>query len=147
VRRFIASRRISGADLDDLTQECLLRVWRCRERLTGLHDLTAYLVTVAKNLTREHRRRQARSPGFDGRGYLTARPDDHDETDTCLREEAVRAAVEGLSPKLREAVKARYFGGTAAPRSDAGVSCSPGTLRRRLDLARRRLRLALARLS
>jgi RNA polymerase sigma factor (sigma-70 family) len=144
VKRFIASRRIGGADLDDLTQECLLRVWRSRDRLVEHPNITAYIIAVTKNLTQEHRRTQMRSLAFDGRAYLAARPTAPTETETCRRELAVRAAIEGLPPKLREAVEARYFGATVAPRSDAGVRCAPGTLRRRLDLARRRLRVVLA---
>src|SRR5688500_11467536 len=69
VRRYIASRGIGGADLEDATQECMLRVWRCRDRLTGQCNWTAYILAVARNVVREHCYSHARTRSFDALRY------------------------------------------------------------------------------
>jgi len=57
---------------------------------------------------------------------------------------AVREAVEGLPPLLREAVVLREYGGLKYREIAEIASCPVGTVMSRLHLARQRLRLALA---
>jgi RNA polymerase sigma-70 factor (ECF subfamily) len=57
--------------------------------------------------------------------------------------EAVAAALDKLSPKLRAAIVARYYLGLSDDESSETLDCPPGTLRRRLHDARQSLRQML----
>src|SRR5688500_7463158 len=143
VRRFLAVHRVSGADLDDLVQECLLRVWRYRDRVR-VQDIRRYSIAVARNLAEDHRFRCAKAASIDCRRYLGARPEECDPVDAPLRGREVREAVEGLPQKLRRAVETRYFCGLAVSDAAALSGCTVKAFRRRLDLARQKLQILLA---
>jgi RNA polymerase sigma factor (sigma-70 family) len=62
LRAFFYRRVHRPADAAELAQEVFLRLLRVRD-LDAIHDLQAYLYTVARNLLREHRIREGRMQG------------------------------------------------------------------------------------
>ncbi|MFO1051066.1 MAG: sigma-70 family RNA polymerase sigma factor [Planctomycetota bacterium] len=60
--RSYLSRRVPASDVDDLLQECMLRIARGVGTLPGQERLDAWIFRVAANLVVDHLRRRRRHP-------------------------------------------------------------------------------------
>jgi len=127
---------------DDLLQETYLRAERKFETYKG-GDFGAWLAAIARNLALGHLRRVC----VKGESSISEDHEDaaHEDTGTESHLEAmlVRNAVDNLSPKLRNALILKHYGGFNYPEIAARLDCPVGTAKRRVWTAIRQLRAAL----
>jgi len=150
VRRFLA-RRAGALAWDvrcDLVQEVFVRVWTGRGRYGGRSSPTTFVLGIAQNVLREHRRREGRP--------LHYRPDvgkdvpmtDRTSAGMCDQEtrQRIEAAASSLPETQRLAVALDVF--CEMPRKEAIslAGCSARQFTDRLHRAKRTLRRELAEL-
>jgi len=108
VGRYMRRGYFTEADAQDLTQQVFLQLHRARRDYRPGMQLRPWLMTIARNLKRDHIRRERRRPRF------TALPDEpvgaaeRDEDRGALRE-ALGNALRRLPGSLRRVVEARWF--------------------------------------
>lgn len=140
--------RFVGHAADELAQDIALEVWLRRDRYRSQGKFVVFLFTLARsrclNRLRDDGRRQQR--------HLNAAaeaPTDHaapDQLDSLLEQERqrrVRAALQALSPKLREAVVLRFDQGLDYGDIARILDCPEATARSRVYLAMQELRQQL----
>lgn len=148
--RAVINRRIGGFDdglVEDLMQETMLRAWRARGRYTPTcPDVRAWLATIARNLIVDHYR--ARSARFDEQpvGMAADVPAaGHDPYHAVDDHEQVEQLLAALSDMHREVLTMHYLEERTCAAIAARTGTPEGTVKRRLDLARRAARaLAVA---
>ncbi|MFL6129268.1 MAG: sigma-70 family RNA polymerase sigma factor, partial [Mycobacteriales bacterium] len=145
VRRVVAGRLTAGngghADVEDVVQETLARVWEARWRLERA-ALLAYGVVVARNLVTSAERQQAMLDRHAHR--LVEPPADADPVlDVLAGEEraALVAALGGLRDEDRRLLVEHEVHGVDTGRIAAVQQVSPGAVAARLARARARLRV------
>src|SRR5262249_49948197 len=79
VRAFLRPHCRDESELDDVSQEVLLRAARFRARRSGPVHLRAWLIRIAVNALREHRRRETRLPRQDDGEELLERMEGREE--------------------------------------------------------------------
>jgi RNA polymerase sigma factor (sigma-70 family) len=146
VGRFIARLGVREGDVDDLVQGTFLLVPRAAASFRG-GDARAWLLGLAVNLVRRHRRSLAR---MTARLATWARERTADPPETPsqafeVREGAARAeyALAALSRKKREAFVLIVMEGVGAEQAAAALGVPVGTVWTRLHHARRELRARL----
>jgi RNA polymerase sigma-70 factor, ECF subfamily len=112
VGHYLLVRLRSRDDADDALQETFLRLARLRRKLAGVENLEAYVITVARNeaarlAAGKARRRREQKP-LAGADLFRQSPAD---ADLCDAAEVVAAALERLSPDLREIVELKTYAG------------------------------------
>lgn len=141
---FFAERLESDA-AEDATQEALIRVAGAFQRIDP-ERAGEYVVTITENLLRWERRRRSRDVRRRAPVELAEdveAPDVADaEVDQRDLARALQASVAALSPKLHETVLA-LLRGLEPTEIAAQWQMNPVTIRRRLMLARARLRSEL----
>jgi len=143
VHRFALFLSGEPALADDIVSETFIRLWHARERL-DLKTVKAYLLTIARNLFLEHRRRAGRVTVLDEQtADVRAGP----EREATARSElaAVMAALQALPEVDRAAVLLRAEEGMPYDEIAAVLEISPVSAR--VKVHRARLRLAEVRLS
>ncbi len=133
----------SQSEADDVVQESFLALWRQAERIDPSRGLRGYLLSIVHNRCVDQIRRRVRRPEaeFDLHAASTAAADDpENEAIALLEGEAVRAAMDALSPDQRQAVELVYFGGFTINETASQMNVPPGTVKSRLRLAMGRLR-------
>jgi len=128
----------STATAEDAVQEALARVWDRLQRGDDLERPESWVVTVALNLTRSGLRHQAVRRRALSR--LAARPAHHDDSPELLD---LRAAVDALPRRQREAVVLHYYLGFDVASIGAMLGVSEGTIKTALFRARAALAVAL----
>jgi RNA polymerase sigma factor (sigma-70 family) len=127
-------------DAEDVVQEALLQAFLGLERLRDPERFGSWLYGITLNLARMRLRRcdplpvdveALQRPALDGDAGI----------------EAVREALDVLSPREREAVVLHYVEGLDTREVASLLGARPGTVRVRLHRARRRLRRDLAELA
>jgi RNA polymerase sigma factor (sigma-70 family) len=118
----------------DLAQEAFLIGWRDLRRLRDQSLFRAWVTGIAVNLSR----RAARGSAREAPRSPPEPPADPD------RDLAVRAAVETLPRRLREAIVLRFYGGFTEAEMAAALRVPTGTVKSRLSRARSRLAEALS---
>jgi RNA polymerase sigma-70 factor (ECF subfamily) len=128
-----------GADpalAEDLTQETYASAWQGVRSLRKAASLRSWLLTIARNQFFQWAR--ARRPG----PTLSEPPERKDEAPgaelTLVRDErdrAVRRAVAGLEPLLRETVALHYFQGLSFRETGAVLGVPAGTVKSRVHRA------------
>ncbi len=103
-------RMLRGADhdVDDFTQEVLLRAWAHRDRLRETDSLSRWVAAIARNAARNTRRTRSQPPSGDVDGLLDERPTVSDELETTERWERLLNALGALDATNRELLIARY---------------------------------------
>lgn len=103
-------------DANDLAQETFVRVFRAKDSYRPEQRFSTWLYTIAANLARNHIRWRTRHPNVSlnaeseqsghtlGDTLVSTAPTPKEEALATEREAAVRAAVEGLPPEMREAI-------------------------------------------
>jgi len=140
---------------EDYVQETFLRVWRARETYRPIGKVSTWLFQIAKNYWFNEREKMKRRPfhsvagGDDAQAQLSnVKERSTDATpDAVARaaetEEAIRAAVDSLSDKLRVVfVVARYQRLPYAEIAET-LSIPVGTVKSRVALAEKTLRARL----
>ncbi|MHB8533485.1 MAG: RNA polymerase sigma factor [Solirubrobacteraceae bacterium] len=144
VWRFLASS-IGAAEADDCFQETFISALRAYPRLQaagGVHDLRAWVLTIAHRKALNAHRGRAR------RALPLADPAAHDERASRERlgdrEEQLWQAVRALPPRQRSAVVLRFVGDLAHRDIAAAIGCSEEAARRSLHEGLAKLRKAVS---
>lgn len=133
-------RRLRDPDLaEELVQRVMTKLWR----LAGSYDASrasvrTWVFMIARSAVVDlHRRRDSATPVAD-----VEEPGESDKLDRLLRAEAVRAALERLSPPHREVLELAYFGGRSQSEVAEALQLPLGTVKSRTYYALKALRLA-----
>jgi RNA polymerase sigma-70 factor (ECF subfamily) len=143
-------------DASDLAQETFVRVYRARDKFRRDERFSTWLFTIAANLGRNHFRWRARhttisldagpESGDDciGAARLPA-PEaiPSDQAQAAERAAAVREAVGGLPPELREAIVLCEWEERSVNEAAAILNATPKAVESRLYRARQALRKQL----
>jgi RNA polymerase sigma-70 factor (ECF subfamily) len=138
LRAFAISLSGSVDRADDLVQETLLRAFANIGSFRPGTNLSAWLFTILRNLFRsEYRKRRREVPDSDGAfaATLTTHPDQN----THLDFEDFRAALDRLPPDQREALVLVGASGFSYEEAADICQCAVGTIKSRVNRARRRL--------
>lgn len=110
---------------EELAQDALVRLCQHWPRVRGMANPSGWLTHVAMNLARSmFRRRSAARRAMARHGDDVAPPAPDTASDL-----AVRDAVAGLAPRMREAVIHRYFLGASVAETAAAMGCAEGTVK------------------
>ncbi len=131
----------SRFEAEDLYQETWLRAMTGLAKYDASREFEPWLTRICVNIYRSRLRRLARSPVYDGfargeekdaaiYGAAQDEPEDYGE---------LRAAVERLPEKLRVTVILFYFRDMDVAKTAETLKIPAGTVKSRLDRARRRL--------
>jgi RNA polymerase sigma-70 factor (ECF subfamily) len=137
-------------DADDLFQETAVRVWRNRAAMPVLRSPRGWLMTIAYRVFLDlHARRPALAAvplldEADAPAHAGADADPAGRAEAAESGRAVRAAVETLSPPLRDVVALHYTGGLSLREVAGALGISVGTAKSRLNAALEQLRRRLA---
>jgi RNA polymerase sigma-70 factor, ECF subfamily len=138
---------------EDLTQECFLRVWRARHHYQPTAAFRTWLFTIVRRLALDTRRRRA--PGVSlcvdagSEANLPLSPElaerlaQTDPEALIVGRELKRRlerAIQELPEALREAVVLREMAEMSYDEMARVMGCPVGTVKSRLNAARRRLR-------
>jgi RNA polymerase sigma-70 factor (ECF subfamily) len=142
IYRFVRSRLgLSRAEAEDVTQDVLIEVYRCLHRFEGRSRLRSWILGVAANLCRHHRRSVL--PGAVreiGPEPLRRLPDGSPGLEAALSrrelQHAVKKAIEGLGAEHRTAVLLRDIEGLSYSEIAEVLQVPLGTVRSRLHNAR-----------
>jgi RNA polymerase sigma-70 factor, ECF subfamily len=142
------------ATAEDLTQECFLRVWRARHHYQPTAAFRTWLFTIARRLALDVLKRRAPvvsiEPDSEGDSSpslsdaLTARLAESDPEAILFGRELERRLEEALGQlpeELREAVALRDMAEMSYEETARVIGCPLGTVKSRLNAARRRLRI------
>lgn len=143
LRAFAISLSGSVDRADDLVQETLLRAFANITSFRPGTNLSAWLFTILRNLFRsEYRKRRREVPDSDGAfaATLTSNPDQT----THLDFEDFRTALDRLPPDQREALVLVGASGFSYEEAAEICKCAVGTIKSRVNRARKRLGELLA---
>lgn len=157
VFQFLYRMLANEDDANDLAQETFVRVFQSCARFRSEARFTTWLYTIAGNLARNHLRWRSRHPNISldaagdpaeaVPGGVLAAPDPSPSESVAKEERlaAVRAAVHGLPPDLREAVILCEWQDLPVAEAAVALETTPKAVESRLYRARQRLREKLAR--
>jgi RNA polymerase sigma-70 factor, ECF subfamily len=148
----------NAATAEDLTQECFLRVWRARERYQPTAAFRTWLFTIARRLALDELKRRQLNPialaaestedDFTGAAEPVSGVDPRHPQEIVMARELVRVldrALRELPEEYREAAILRDVEGLGYEEIAQVLGCPLGTVKSRLNGARKRLReVALA---
>ena len=144
---FLRARLLEPADAEDLSQEVFLRCYLGREKLARANAVGSWLVGIARNVLREHIKRQQRRKEV-AWTELCLELDalvghHHSEQDDALHH--LPKCLESLGQSAREAIDLRYS--TALKWADIGVRLkrSEGAVKLLVHRARQALKYCLDR--
>jgi RNA polymerase sigma factor (sigma-70 family) len=155
VKALILRFAIPPSDVEDLAQETFVRLYQQRARFRAGAAFRPWLLTIAANLARNHRRWRGRHPSeslearIEATGLTPADPQTPDSAsvlDAAAIAATVRRAVDELPRPLREAVVCVELEEMSHAEAAAVLSCTPKAVETRLYRARTALRQALKRL-
>jgi RNA polymerase sigma-70 factor (ECF subfamily) len=152
IHRIIRDRERS----EDLVQEAFIRVHRHLHRFDQTRQFSTWLYTIASNLARNELRNRGRTPLV---FYQSAREnaddgfpalqfeDRHQRPDEVYRrrylKEAVKRSVEQMTERHREVFVLREMDGRSYEEIAAMTGCTLGTVKSRLNRARRSFATAI----
>ncbi|WP_338575681.1 sigma-70 family RNA polymerase sigma factor [Brevundimonas olei] len=143
LRAFAFSLARNRADADDLVQETLVKAWTHRTRFEAGTNLRAWLFTILRNSwytgAARRRREVADEEGRHAAG-LTAEPSQEWTAELT----ALRTALNALPPEHRKAIIMVGAAGLSYQEAADIAGCAVGTVKSRVNRARRRLALLLA---
>lgn len=136
---FRLALRLSGnrADADDITSETFVRAWTAAGGLRG-QTVRAYLLTIAVNLHRRHRRRQWRDTALEN-AHPAPEPSPEDAASHRVRLGRVEADLRTLSAPDRAALLLRAVHGLSYAEVGGALGCTPGAARVRVHRVREAL--------
>ena len=141
LRRVVGARVRDRDAVDDIVQETLTRLLAARPRLDG-RALGPYAIVTARNLVASRWQRADTVRRHEHRLVDSRVPSEPDETLIEKEEaEAVRAALERLAPRDREALVAHVVEGRETAALAADRSSTPGAVAAQLNRTRARLRV------
>lgn len=143
LRAFAFSLARNRADADDLVQETLVKAWAHRTRFEAGTNLRAWLFTILRNSwytgAAKRRREVADEEGRHAAG-LTAEASQEWTAELT----ALQSALNTLPPEHREAIIMVGAAGLSYQEAADIAGCAVGTIKSRVNRARRRLAILLA---
>lgn len=143
LRAFAFSLARNRADADDLVQETLVKAWAHRTRFEAGTNLRAWLFTILRNSwytgAARRRREVADEEGRHAAGLTAEASQEWTAELTSLQ-----AALNTLPPEHREAIIMVGAAGLSYQEAADIAGCAVGTIKSRVNRARRRLALLLA---
>ena len=141
---FSVARKVLGndADAEDCVHDALLRVWKSESYRRERGNLRAFLVVCVRNEALTRRRSDLRHLRIEqallGEGSEELEVSDHVEL------EALRQSLADLPSEQREAIELSYYGGLTHAQIAQKLDIPLGTVKGRISLAMRKLRMALS---
>jgi RNA polymerase sigma-70 factor (ECF subfamily) len=148
--RFVDRMVRDRARAEDLVQETFLRVYRNGSRYDPARKFSTWIYTIAGNLARNDLRRRRRSPFVAWTGHsdtrfpvdqtdsaLDPRPRPDDEEVSRSTMELIERMIARLAPIHRQVFVLRELEGRTYEEIAALVDCDLGTVKSRLNRARR----------
>lgn len=138
LRAFAISLCGNADRADDLLQETLVRAWGNRSSFTEGTNLTAWLITILRNIYfSEYRKRRRETPDTDGAiaARLITAPAQNAHMDFL----DLHTALQKLPADQREALILVAASGLSYEEAAAVCGCAPGTMKSRVNRARNRL--------
>lgn len=142
--RSVAARWVAREDVDDLTQQVWLRVFRSRTEFLSLAKRSSWLYRITLNTARDDFRRRRRRPwGYQEPIEAALELCDVGATPLSLaldaeKAQGIRAAVGALPPLYGDAMRLFLRGVTGADAARA-LGISRGALKSRIHRAKRML--------
>ncbi|MPZ87453.1 MAG: sigma-70 family RNA polymerase sigma factor [Nitriliruptorales bacterium] len=134
-------RRLGDAELaEELVQRVMTRLWQLADRYDESRaSVRTWVFTIARTTLIDLRRRNDLVPPV---AEPAEHPEEDDEFDKLVRAEAVRAALERLSPQHREVLDLAYFRALTQQEIARALGLPLGTVKSRTYYALKALRLA-----
>jgi RNA polymerase sigma-70 factor (ECF subfamily) len=150
VFRFLTQRTLSAADREDALQETFLAAYRGCDAYRGEASARAWLLGIARNLSRKLYRRRAGEPekmeALETLGLRAGwgEPDPPEALlETLARRDVLEKAMERLSPDEREVLVLREMEGLSGEETARVLGLGLPAMKSRLHRARLRLAAAL----
>jgi len=129
---------------EDVVQETMVRAWRQAGRLDLTEpSLMPWLVTVARRIVIDDKRRRSARPAETGDDMLENTPV-ADTTEDLLRKVVVAEALQALSPAHREVLNETILRDRTVNQAAEVLGIPVGTVKSRVYYALRALRVVLA---
>jgi len=138
--RFLCQGDRAGAD--DLAQEALARAWQARDRFEPGSQMRAWLFVIVRNLYYSDRRKAWRSVAWDALAAertLQQRENQFENLDL----DDVRRAMHALADDQRDALILVTAGGLSYDEAAQVCGCAVGTIKSRVNRARKALTEAM----
>jgi len=117
---------------EDLAQETFIRLWKYRFKYKPVAKFTTFLYTLARHVWLDFLRRKIRFQEFLEK-YQEAMPSTTDGGIEKLRRHLdIQAALDGLSPKLRDVLVLAVYQGLSYPEISTVLSIPLGTVKSRV---------------
>ena len=152
VHRLLAQLNVGPADVEDLTQDVFLRLYRNLHRFRGQSSFYTWLYRITINVFFDHNKKRKRADARLRRlqnamiDVSAAVPDPHDPfraTHDRLTTETFHRALADLPEPFRDVVALREVADLSYEEIALQTGISVGTVRSRLSRARARLKEAL----
>ncbi|AEE44821.1 RNA polymerase sigma factor [Cellulomonas fimi] len=130
-------RHVDRDTAQEVVAETFLVAWRRLADVPG--DALPWLLVVARNTLRNHRRSAYRARQLHGVLAALAPPPPDDPAAAVAERQALLRALADLSTSDREAVLLVAWDGLTAAQAAEVLGCSPAAFKMRLSRARRRL--------
>lgn len=148
LRSYLAQRTDHSRDVDDLAQETFVVAWRKLHSLEEPAAFSGWLVTIAKNLLRNHQRKQARVEPTEPE-HLAQLLDRDPEDGSDLEDEAtlsvLRQCLLKLSHEAQRTIRLYYGEGYSLHELRDALGIRHSTLTMRLNRYRQKLRACINR--
>jgi RNA polymerase sigma-70 factor (ECF subfamily) len=152
VHRLLAQLNVSAGDIEDLTQEVFLRIFRNMQRFRGQSSFYTWLYRITLNVFFDYSKRRKRADARLIRlqnaivDVSDQRPDSDDPfraTYDAITRQTFSAAIATLPELFRDVVAMREVGDLSYEEIACATGISIGTVRSRLSRARARLKALL----
>ena len=152
VHRIFAQLNVPPADVEDLTQDVFLRIYRNLHRFRGQSSFYTWLYRITVNVFFDHNKKRKRADVRLARlqnalvDASNQGPDPHDPyraTLEALTHESFTTAIAGLPEPFRDVVAMREIDDLSYEEIALVTGISIGTVRSRLSRARSRLKSSL----
>ena len=130
-------------EVEDVSQEVFIRVWRGLRRFRGDSSLRSWILRIAVRESSRKISRRSRGESTVPVGSVETVAREGGPADAAAQEEQrmkLREALRSLSAKHREVVVLRYLEGLSCVEVAEVLGCSPGTVHSRLYHARQKLK-------
>lgn len=125
---------------EEFVQGVMVKLWRLASRYDRTRaSVTTWVYTIARTVAIDVHRRRSR---WEEPAPAPDHPETVDALDDLLRAEAVRAALERVSPEHREVLRLAYFAGLSQAEIASRLGLPLGTVKSRTYYGLRALRLA-----
>ena len=144
---FLRARLLDPSDAEDLTQEVFLRLYLGREKLSRAKAVGSWLVGIARNVLREHVKRQHRRREVAWTELCLelddlVQPHHHAEHDALHH---LPSCMESLGPSARQAIDLRYSASLKWAQVGEQLKRSEGAVKLLVHRARQALKHCLDR--